>query len=144
MQSLNGVLWSDAANAALNTVQGAYKACSYGQASFSQKDGGKVLDTVVNIPCSGTTPGGNSYDSSQCPYVGKSNPCATSNGYVACMCVWFLGLGLRGSGLSCHAAVTITALMMQRKQCKPMTVYAGWLQLPCMQYFVMHGLEGLL
>eukprot|EP00877_Chromochloris_zofingiensis_P010829 jgi/Chrzof1/59/Cz01g02040.t1 len=68
-ESLNGVLWSDAANAALNTVQGAYKACSYGQASFSQKDGGKVLDTVVNIPCSGTTPGGNSYDSSQCPYV---------------------------------------------------------------------------
>lgn len=73
-EKLEAALFDGLADSQPQTVQGAFKSCSYGNADFS-KDGVQVVSVTVPIPCKGSTPWNLPYDSSTCPYVGESVGC---------------------------------------------------------------------
>jgi hypothetical protein len=69
---LEAALFDGLTNSQPQTVQGAFKSCSYGSADFSKSESGvQVLSVTVPVPCQGTTPWNMQYDSSTCPYVGE-------------------------------------------------------------------------
>jgi hypothetical protein len=70
-EKLEAALFEGLADSQPQTVQGAFKSCSYGNADFSKESGAKVLAVTVPIPCKGATPWNLPYDSSTCPYVGE-------------------------------------------------------------------------
>lgn len=70
-EKLEAALFEGLPDSQQQTVQGAFKACSYGNADFSKESGAKVLAVTVPIPCKGSTPWNLPYDSSTCPYVGE-------------------------------------------------------------------------
>lgn len=71
-EKLEAALFDGLANSQPQTVQGAFSACSYGNADFSKGDSGvQVVPVTVPIPCKGTTPWNLPFDSSTCPYVGE-------------------------------------------------------------------------
>lgn len=76
-EKLEAALFDGLANSQPQTVQGAFRSCSYGNADFS-KAGVQVLSVTVPIPCKGSTPWNLHFDSSTCPYVGEyaSNGCS--------------------------------------------------------------------
>lgn len=69
-QSLEAALFDGLPNSQQQTVQGAFKSCSYGNADFS-RESVEVVTVTVPIPCKGSTPWNMPYDSSTCPYVGE-------------------------------------------------------------------------
>ncbi len=71
MQSLERVLFEDSSGAAEQTVQGLFRACSYGKANFSRDSSRLTAAGVVPIPCNGRTPQGEEYNSSTCAYHGR-------------------------------------------------------------------------
>jgi hypothetical protein len=70
-QKLAAALFDGLSDSQPQTVQGAFKSCSYGNADFSKDSGVQVLTVTVPIPCKGSTPWNLPYDSSTCPYVGE-------------------------------------------------------------------------
>jgi hypothetical protein len=63
-------MWSGLASSQQYTVEGMFKACSFDMAQVTKAVGGNMLRVPVPVPCGGTTPQGQSYDSSQCPFNG--------------------------------------------------------------------------
>jgi hypothetical protein len=70
-QALEGALFDGLPHSQPQTVQGAFRACSYGNADFSRASGVEVLSLTVPIPCTGKTPWSLPYDSKSCPYIGE-------------------------------------------------------------------------
>lgn len=73
-QALEGAMWDGLPHSQTSTVEGMFKGCSFQMASVTKALGGTVLRVEVPIPCSGQTPQGASYDSSQCPFNGEVKP----------------------------------------------------------------------
>lgn len=75
-QELEGAMWDGLPKSQATTVEGMFKACSFGLADVSKKAGGALLRVAVPIPCSGVTPQGAGYSSSSCPFNGERQPLA--------------------------------------------------------------------
>jgi hypothetical protein len=70
-EQLAAALFEGEAASQSETLQGMFRACSYGNADFSRDVGAEVVSATVPIDCTGKTPWGAPYDSMTCPYTGR-------------------------------------------------------------------------